>query len=76
MMQLFDGRGNLLLTEFVLNSNFSNLKVFAADQNQESNPKIGIGGIETAGPQRGPGYQIFESNGTLSQIQFLFDSEF
>ena len=45
--QLFDGNGNLLVTQFVLNSDFTNLKVFAVDQNGDGDKEIGIGGIET-----------------------------
>src|SRR5262245_2462131 len=69
--QLFDGNGNLLVTQFVLNHDFTNLKVFTVDQNGDGDKEIGIGGIETAGLKRGPAYQIFESNGTLLQTQFV-----
>src|SRR5262249_26993719 len=41
--QLFDGNGNLLVTQFVLNPDFSNLKVFAVDQNGDGDKEIGIG---------------------------------
>jgi FG-GAP-like repeat len=69
--QLFDGNGNHLVTQFVLNSDFTNLKVFAVDQNGDGDKEIGIGGIETSGLKRGPAYQIFESNGALLQTQFV-----
>ena len=69
--QLFDGNGNLLVTQFVLNPDFTNLKVFTVDQNGDGDKEIGIGGIETAGLKRGPAYQIFESNGDLLQTQFV-----
>lgn len=69
--QLFDGNGNLLVTQFVLNRDFSNLKAFAIDQNGDGDKEIGIGGIETSGLKRGPAYQIFESNGALLQTQFV-----
>ena len=38
--------------------------------------EIGIGGIETKGLLRGPAYQIFESNGTLLQTQFVLNPDF
>ena len=69
--QLFDGGGNLLVAQFVLNSDFTNLKVFAVDQNGDGDKEIGIGGIETGGLKRGPAYQIFESNGDLLQTRFV-----
>jgi Cellulase (glycosyl hydrolase family 5)/FG-GAP-like repeat len=69
--QLFDGNGNLLVTQFVLNSDFTNLKVFTVDQNGDGDNEIGIGGIETSGLKRGPAYQIFESNGALLQTRFV-----
>src|SRR5207344_1997527 len=54
--QLFDGGGNLLVAQFVLNSDFTNLKVFSVDQNGDGDKEIGIGGIETGGLKRGPAY--------------------
>jgi hypothetical protein len=70
--QLLDGGGNVLVgTQFVLNSDFTNLKVFTVDQNGDGDKEIGIGGIETAGLKRGSAYQVFESNGTLLQTQFV-----
>ena len=74
--QLFDGNGNLLVSQFVLNPDFTNLKVFAVDQNGDGDKEIGVGGIETRGLQRGPLYQIFESNGTLLQTQFVLNPDF
>jgi hypothetical protein len=74
--QVWDGDGNLLVTQFVLNSDFTNLKVFAVDQNGDGDKEIGIGGIETKGLLRGPAYQIFESNGTLVQTQFVLNPDF
>jgi hypothetical protein len=74
--QLFDGSGNLLVTQFVLNADFSNLQVFAVDQNGDGDKEIGIGGIETKGLLRGPAYQIFESNGTLLQTTFVLNPDF
>ena len=73
--QLFDGGGNLLVAQFVLNSDFTNLKVFAVDQNGDGDKEIGIGGIETGGLKRGPAYQIFESNGDLLQTQFVLNED-
>jgi hypothetical protein len=74
--QLFDGNGNLLVSQLVLNPDFTNLKVFAVDQNGDGDKEIGIGGIETRGLQRGPVYQIFESNGTLVHTQFVLNPDF
>jgi hypothetical protein len=74
--QLFDWSGNLLVTQFVLNADFSNLQVFAVDQNGDGDKEIGVGGIETSGLQRGPAYQIFESNGTLLQTTFVLNPDF
>jgi len=51
--QVFDGSGNLILTQFVLNPDFTNLKVFAVDQNGDGDKEIGVGGIETKGLLRG-----------------------
>jgi hypothetical protein len=75
-IQVWNGNGNLLLTQFVLNADFTNLKVFAVDQNGDGDKEIGVGGIETSGLQRGPAYQIFESNGTLLQTKFVLNSSF
>jgi len=74
--QLFDGNGNLQVTQFVLNPDFTNLKVFVVDQNGDGDKEIGIGGIETKGLLRGPAYQIFESNGTLLQTRFVLNPDF
>jgi len=74
--QLFDGSGNLLVTQFVLNADFTNLKVFPVDQDGDGDKEIGIGGIETKGLLRGPAYQIFESNGTLVQTIFVLNPDF
>lgn len=74
--QLFDWSGNLLVIQFVLNADFSNLQVFAVDQNGDGDKEIGVGGIETSGLQRGPAYQIFESNGTLLQTAFVLNPDF
>jgi hypothetical protein len=73
--QLFDGDGNLLVAQFVLNSDFTNLKVFAVDQNGDGDKEIGIGGIETGGLKRRAAYQIFESNGDLLQTQFVLNDD-
>jgi hypothetical protein len=72
--QLFDGSGNLLLTKFVLNPDFSDLKVFSVDQG--GSQQIGIGGTETSGLVRGPAYQVFDSSGNLSLTQFVLNPDF
>jgi hypothetical protein len=74
--QVFDGSGNLLVTQFVLNPDFTNLRAFVVDQNGDGDKEIGIGGIETKGLLRGPAYQIFESNGTLVQTRFVLNPDF
>jgi hypothetical protein len=74
--QLFDGNGNLLVTQFVLNADFTNLKPFAVDQNGDGDKEIGIGGTETSGLMRGPAYQIFEFNGALLQTRFVLNPDF
>ena len=53
--RLWMGDGNLLVTQFVLNADFTNLKVFAVDQNGDGDNEIGVGGIETKGLTKGPG---------------------
>ena len=75
-IQVWNGNGNLLLTQFVLNSDFTNLKVFAVHQNGDGDKEIGVGGIETSGLMRGPAYQIFESNGSLIQTKFVLNPSF
>ena len=60
------------MAQFVLNSDFTNLGVQDGDGDKE----IGIGGIETKRLVRGPAYQIFESNGTLLQPQFVLNPDF
>jgi aldose sugar dehydrogenase len=74
--QVFDGGGDLLLTRFVLNSDFTNIRFFATDQNGDGNKEIGVGGVESSGLMRGPAYQIFESNGTLLQTRFVLNPDF
>jgi hypothetical protein len=72
--QLFDGSGNLLLTMFVLNPDFRDLKVFSV--NQGGSRQIGIGGTETSGLVRGPAYQVFDSAGNLSLSRFVLNPDF
>ena len=75
-VQVFDGNGTLIFSRFVLNTDFSNLRVFAVDQNGDGDKEIGVGGIETSGLQRGPVYQIWDSNGTLIQTVFALNPDF
>ena len=72
--QLFDGSGNLLVSQVVLNADFTNLTVFAVDQLGVK--EIGIGGVESKGLSRGPAYQLFQSNGSLIQTVFVLNSDF
>jgi len=74
--QLWNENGNLLVTRFALNPDFTNLTVFAVDQNGIGIQEIGIGGVETKGLLRGPAYQIFESNGTLLLTRFALNPNF
>ena len=46
------------------------------DQNGDGDKEIGVGGIETSGLQRGPAYQIWDSNGSLIQTVFALNPEF
>jgi len=75
-IQIFDGSGNLLLSTFVLNADFTNLRVFPVDVTGDGDQEIGIGGIETSGLARGPAYQILEVNGTLLQTRFVLNDDF
>ena len=74
--QLFNGSGSLLVTQFVLNGDFTNVKAFAVDYDGAGDQEIGVGGTETKGLLRGPAYQIFESNGTFVQTQFVLNPDF
>ena len=74
--QLFTDNGVLLVTQFVLNPDFTNITVFAVDQNVNGDKEIGIGGVETKGLSRGPAYQIFESNGILLLTRFALNPNF
>lgn len=56
-IQIWDEGGNLLLTRFVLNGNFTNLTAFPVGQNGDGDDEIGVGGVETSGLVRGPAYQ-------------------
>jgi hypothetical protein len=75
-VQVFDSNGTLIFSRFVLNADFSNLRVFAVDQNGDGDKEIGVGGIETSGFQRGPAYQIWDSNGSLIQSKFVLSPGF
>ena len=72
--QLFDGSGNLLVSQVVLNADFTNLTVFAVDELRIK--EIEIGGVESKGLSRGPAYQLFQSNGSLIQTVFVLNSDF
>ena len=64
------------MTQFVLDPDFSNLKAFLVDQNGDGDKEIGIGGVKTKGSSRVPAYQIFESNGSLIETQFVLNADF
>ncbi len=74
--QVWDGNGNLLGEGFVLNPDFSNLRVFVVDQNGDGKQEIGIGGMETGRLKRGPGYQIWDVNGNWLFGQFVLNPDF
>ncbi len=72
--QLFDGSGNLLVSRFVLDVDYTNLKAFVV--NQIGGQQIGIGGTETTGLRRGPTYQVYDSAGNLIQSLFVLNPDF
>jgi len=74
--QVWDSTGNLLVGQFVLNANFSNLEVFVVDQDGDGDEEIGVGGVETTGLARGPAFQVWESNGTFLLGRFVLNPDF
>jgi hypothetical protein len=74
--QLWNGNGDLLVTRFALNRDFTDITVFAVEQSGDGGKEIGIGGVETKGLSRGPAYQIFESNGSLFLTRFALNPNF
>jgi hypothetical protein len=74
--QVWAGNGNVLLTRFALNADFSHLRVFVVDQDGDGNQEIGIGGVETAGLMRGPAYQIWQPDGTVLLTRFVLSQDF
>jgi len=74
--QIWDSSGNLIIGLFVLNQDFSNLKVFVVDQDGDGDDEIGIGGVETGGLMRGPAYQIWEMDGSLILGRFVLNTDF
>ena len=74
--QVWDSTGNLLVGQFVLNANFSNLEVFVVDQDGDGDEEIGVGGVETTGLARGPAFQIWESNRNFLLGKFVLNADF
>jgi len=76
VFQIFDGNGNLLLSRFVLNRDFTDLQVFAAKTNLITGEMIIVGGLETAGLMRGPIYQVYDLAGNLLLTRFVLNPDF
>ncbi len=73
--QLFDGGGALLLTRFVLNADFTRQVFFPVPQ-PDGTTAIGTAGVERQGLARGPAFQIWGSDGTLSLTRFVLNPDF
>ena len=74
--QIWDSSGNLIIGLFVLNQDFSKLKVFVVDQDGDGDDEIGIGGVETGGLMRGPAIQLWETDGSLILGRFVLNTDF
>src|SRR4029077_7858645 len=75
--QSFDANGNLLLTRFVLNPDFTEFQVFGANTtNSVVGEEIVVGGSETSGFARGPVYQVWDKNGNLLVSRFVLSTDF
>jgi Subtilase family len=71
--QLFDVDGSFAFTNFVLNSNFTDVSF--SPLNVVSNGVV-VCGRETTGLARGPAYQAFNSSGNLVRTQFALNTDF
>ncbi|MDH3442824.1 MAG: VCBS repeat-containing protein, partial [Deltaproteobacteria bacterium] len=75
--QAFDSGGNLVRTQFALNTDFSmdnaclgtNIDGVAGDE-------VIMGGREVTGAARGPAVQAFDSNGSLRFTRFVLNPDF
>jgi hypothetical protein len=71
--QLFDPNGTLRLSRFVLNPDFTDLQVFAANANAVAGEEIVAAGVETGGLRRGPAYQVYDFAGNLLLTRFVLN---
>jgi Cellulase (glycosyl hydrolase family 5) len=70
MYQVWDRNGNLLLSRFVLNADFTEVTFSKIDINNDGLDEILVVGRETKGLQRGPAFQLFDGNGNHLATQF------
>ena len=75
-LQLFDKDANLLLTQFVLNSDFTEVRAFAANTAGGPAPQIVVTGRWSDGLAHGPLFQIFSTNGSLLHSQNVLNPDF
>jgi len=69
--------GNLGVSRFVLNSDFSEVELFGANTTDSvSGQEIVVGGTERSGTARGPGFQVWDSNGNFLTGRFVLTPEF
>jgi len=74
--QVYDLAGNLLLTRFVLNPDFSEVTFTKIDINNDGVDEILVVGRETKGLLRGAAFQLWNGNGTLSLTRFALNRDF
>jgi len=74
--QIFDLLGNLLLTRFVLNPDFTEVTVATPLNIDFSGREILIGGRESAGLARGYAHQVWDRNGTFLFTRFILNGDF
>jgi len=75
--QAFDSSGNLLRTQFVLNSDFTaDNSCLGANLDGLAGDEVITEGREVTGLARGPALQAFNSNGTLRFTQFALNPNF
>jgi hypothetical protein len=78
LFQVWDKNGNLLLTRFVLNPDFTEVKFTKIDINNDGLDEILVVGRETKGLAlaRGPAIQVWNGNENLLLTQFVLNSRF
>ncbi len=75
--QTFDASGNLILTRFVLNSDFTAVSFSDIEADGDFMfDEILVGGAETGGLMRGPAFQIWDENGNLLVTRFVLNADF